>query len=193
MTDAPEPLARVLAYLLVGGLLPLWVAAGVADWWCHRRLRIEHTAGWPESALHLAMLAELGIGIVVAALCRVNAAVLVLLFGLCVLHDVTLVIDLAYAERRRRIPPAEQWVHGVQQAMPWACLAVLAVLYHPQAFAAVGAGAMPADWHFVARATPLPPAAWAVIGVGGAVVWGAFLGEAWRGWCARPEVAAARR
>lgn len=38
--------------LLLGGVMPLWLGAGLADWYLHRRTRIEQTAGPRESALH---------------------------------------------------------------------------------------------------------------------------------------------
>jgi hypothetical protein len=43
---------------LLGFVLPLWLAAGIADRLCHRKADIEHTAGAPESAMHLLMLSE---------------------------------------------------------------------------------------------------------------------------------------
>jgi hypothetical protein len=26
-------------------VMPVWIGAGLADWWCHRRSDIEHTSG----------------------------------------------------------------------------------------------------------------------------------------------------
>ena len=46
--------------LLLGGVMPLWLGAGLADWYLHRRTRIEDTAGPRESALHSLMFAETG-------------------------------------------------------------------------------------------------------------------------------------
>jgi hypothetical protein len=44
--------------LLLGGVMPLWLGAGLADWYLHRRTRIEDTAGPRESALYSLMFAE---------------------------------------------------------------------------------------------------------------------------------------
>ena len=33
-------------------VMPVWIGAGLADWWCHRRTDIERTAGTRESAIH---------------------------------------------------------------------------------------------------------------------------------------------
>lgn len=177
MTHHTDPTAVALVHVLVWGLLPLWAASGLADWWCHRRLRIEHSAGWPESALHLAMLTELGIGVIFAALLQINAGVLAALLLLCLLHEATMVIDLVYAERLRRIPPLEQWVHGVQHAMPWAAWVALAVIHQGQALAILGLGLQPPDWHFAPRLDPLPRSAWLLIpGIGG-ILASAFIEE----------------
>ena len=176
MTDHTDATAVALLHVLVWGLLPLWAASGLADWWCHRRLRIEYTAGWPESALHLAMLAELGIGITGAALLHINAGVLATLLVLCMLHEATMVADLVYAERHRRIPPLEQWIHGVQHAMPWAAWGTLAVIHQDQALAMLGLAERP-DWRLAPRLAPLPTTAWLLISGIGTIMASAFVGE----------------
>jgi hypothetical protein len=40
-------------------VLPLWLAAGFADWLCHRASHSE-TTGAKESLIHLLMFAEMG-------------------------------------------------------------------------------------------------------------------------------------
>jgi hypothetical protein len=42
-------------------VLPLWLAAGFADYLCHRAAAIEATSGWKESLLHLIQLGEMGV------------------------------------------------------------------------------------------------------------------------------------
>ena len=46
---------------LQGFVTPIWIGAGIADWWCHRQTDIEHTAGATESAIHAAMMTEGGL------------------------------------------------------------------------------------------------------------------------------------
>jgi hypothetical protein len=138
-------------------LLPAWLLAGLADWLCHRVQRIEHTAGPGESLIHLLMLAELGVGLAAALLLEVDAGVLALVLACCAAHEVTTWIDLAYADRRRRIPPVEQWVHAVQLALPWAGAAGLALLHPRQAAALVALGPEPARWDFEWKVEPMPP------------------------------------
>jgi hypothetical protein len=151
-----DPTRQLLLILLLDVLLPLWLLAGVGDWWCHRREHIEHTAGPREAALHLAMIAELGLGAVAVTLLRVNAAVLTLLFAVCVAHELTTWIDLHYAESRRRIPVPEQWVHSLQVVLPWVALGGIAALHADQALALFGRGPAVADWSWSWR-DPLPP------------------------------------
>ena len=40
---------EVLRGLLMYFVLPLWLAAGFADYLCHRAVHIEKTSGWRES------------------------------------------------------------------------------------------------------------------------------------------------
>ena len=152
---APDATAWLLQQLLLYLLLPLWLLAGFGDWLCHRVQRIERSSGLKESLLHLLMLVELGIGVCAALLLQVNAAVLALLLACCVAHELTTWWDLAYAASTRRIPIAEQWVHGLQQALPWVGFAMLVTVHRDQALAAIGLGAVNADWSFRYKNPPL--------------------------------------
>jgi hypothetical protein len=69
---APDRSAEVARNLLLYFVVPLWTAAGAADWLCHRRGRIEETSGIAESLLHLLMLAEVGVPVVAAILCEIR-------------------------------------------------------------------------------------------------------------------------
>lgn len=153
---APDATAQLLQDLLLFVLLPLWMLAGFADWLCHRVQRIEQTAGVKESLLHLLMLAELGLGISAALLLEVDAAVLVLLVACALAHELTMWADLAYAASRRPISVVEQWVHGLQQSMPWIGLAALMVVHREQALALVGLGAGEPDWSWRLKQPALP-------------------------------------
>ena len=153
---APDATALIVQQLLLYLLLPVWLVAGFGDWLCHRLQRIEHTTGLKESLLHLAMLAELGVGIAAVLLLEVDAAVLALLVACCVAHELTTWWDLAYASSVRRIPVAEQWVHSVQLVLPWTGLISLMVIHRDQALAMVGLGHAPADWSLRWKQPPLP-------------------------------------
>ncbi len=125
--DAVLPIDAYLRY----GVLPVWLAAGLADWWCHRRSRIEATSGLRESLLHLAQLAEVGIPLL-AALCLVpGPGVLAMMLAGLALHEWTALRDVACAVSRREVTPLEQHVHSFLEMLPvvstsmvaWAVLA----------------------------------------------------------------------
>lgn len=145
----------------LAALAPLWVLAGMADFACHRVLRIERSAGLAESALHGLMLLELVPMIVAVLWLEINTAALALMLAACVLHEITTWADLAYAESQRDIPWFEQWVHGLQQSIPWVSFG-LAVLTHPDAAAGlVGFHSAQDAWTFHWKATPVPVSAMA--------------------------------
>lgn len=155
--------AHLLERLLLGALLPVWMLAGVADWACHRRERIEWSAGWKESALHLLMIGELGFAVVLLLWWQVTATVLLLVLMACVLHEITLWLDLTYASSRRVIPPIEQWVHGLQMGLPWLGLLTLCIVYRGQALAMLGLGPATVDWALRLRDPPVPVEAKAAV------------------------------
>lgn len=95
-------------WMLATVVLPLWLAAGIGDWACHRVTRIESTSGWRESALHAAQLAEVGSIVLAALVCEPNGALVGFAVAMIVAHEVTVWIDLRYAGRLRRIPPSSR-------------------------------------------------------------------------------------
>ena len=103
---ATPSLDEALLAGLMYGLMPLWAAAGVGDWLCHRWQRMEWTAGLGESLLHLLMLLILAPATLAALLLEINASVLAWLLLACALHELVFWWDLGYASRRRTIPPA---------------------------------------------------------------------------------------
>src|SRR5438105_3082754 len=60
---------RYLLYFL----MPLWMGAGLLDWYHHRRTKIEETAGTHESLIHTLMMGEIGFPIMVGLFIDVNA------------------------------------------------------------------------------------------------------------------------
>jgi hypothetical protein len=126
-------------------VLPVWASAGLADWACHRRTDIEHTAGPTESAIHALMMAEGGVPTVLGLFCEINAGVLAATYGALALHELTAIWDVAYADDGRDVTPTEQHVHGFLERVPMMAAAFLTILHWDQARAAVGAGGR-ADW-----------------------------------------------
>ncbi|MFC8248557.1 hypothetical protein [Streptomyces chartreusis] len=71
----PTGVEAAASRFLLLGVLPLWVVPGLADWWMHRRTRIERTSGVKESAVHALMMTETGEPVVMGLLARVNPLV----------------------------------------------------------------------------------------------------------------------
>lgn len=138
-----EPASLILAY----AVFPLWVAAGFADWTCHVRTGIALTSGLKENLLHWLMFVEVGVGIAAVALLEINTAVLLLVFAVFVVHELTVYWDLNYSTLVRDVGPFEQMVHSFLEIIPLMSLALLMV---------VAAGEAPPDWSLRPKAQPLP-------------------------------------
>lgn len=149
MRDAAE-------LLIMAVVVPLWIAAGPADWACHRRSAIERTSGLAENVFHWILLAEGGVALLAAALLEVNAAVLLLVFAAFVAHELTTYIELRYTVPRRDVRPVEQMVHSVMEILPLVLLALLSVTGWEQLRALSGEGTP--DFGLRAKATPWPTA-----------------------------------
>jgi hypothetical protein len=54
--------------------MPLWLGAGLADWYRHRQTHIETTAGPRESATHLLTMTETGIPVMLGLFPGTNGA-----------------------------------------------------------------------------------------------------------------------
>ena len=147
-----EDTARML---LMFGVVPLWVAAGTADWACHRRTRIAETSGLPENLFHWLLLAEGGALLLAVALLEITAGVLLLGFALFLAHELTTWIELRYTVPRREVRPIEQMVHSFMEILPLAVLLLAAVLAGGQGLAVFGQGA--ADFGLRPKAQPWPP------------------------------------
>ena len=142
------------AVLLAYVVLPLWIAAGFADWACHRRTRIEANGGVTESNFHVALFALGGAGVIVATVLETTSAVLLLLAALWVVHEAATWVELRYAVPRRPVRPFEQIVHGFLEMMPLAALLLVAAM-HPAAALAPFTG-QEADWGLRLAASPPP-------------------------------------
>lgn len=143
--------------MLMYAVYPLWVTAGLVDWLCHRHTDIAHTSGLPESSLHLLMFAEVGLAIGAFVLFEVNAALLFIVAGVFIAHELTVWWDLRFTVSRRKVGPFEQMVHSVLEMLPLLSLALLCVHAWPQALSLVGLGNESPDGSLHLRAHALPP------------------------------------
>jgi hypothetical protein len=112
-------------------LYPLWLAAGAADYLCHRRAHIEQTSGAVESWLHVAQFISIAALLALATLFAISTIVWFSLLGIALVHTALSFIDVVYSEKRRRISPAEQLIHGFLDVIPLIAVGLLAVLNWP--------------------------------------------------------------
>ncbi|TXI79463.1 MAG: diguanylate cyclase [Cupriavidus sp.] len=160
-----EPVCLILLLVLV----PLWLAAGVGDWWCHRRAHIECNAGPLESALHAMMLAEIGLPLLLVLFFEVNAALFAVMLAILVIHAVTAWVDVQYASTRREIAPLEQHMHSLLEVLPLTAIALLAMAYWDPFLSLFGVGPEAARFRLEVKREPLPGIAQVAVLAGAAV------------------------
>ncbi|MFD7168277.1 diguanylate cyclase [Streptomyces violascens] len=155
---------------LLYGLLPMWVVPGIADWWMHRRTRIEDTSGARESAVHALMMTEAGVPVAVGLLAKINPLVLSVMGGAALVHGATALYDVSFATGKREIRPVEQHIHSFLEVLPLTAMAFTACLHPEAARATLRGGDGPDDWKLLPKERPLPArylaALAATIGVG---------------------------
>jgi hypothetical protein len=154
----PDTTALAAATILMFGVFPLWVAAGLADYFCHRASAIETTSGPRESALHLLQLGLVGVPVLLALFLQIDAALLALMIACLLLHQAVAYIDVRYASTRRRVTPFEQMIHGFLEIMPLTAFILVCVLNWDQAAALFGLGPGQPDFSLRLRSPSLPPA-----------------------------------
>lgn len=149
-------LSQLSEQYLMYFIVPLWLAAGVADWLIHRRAGIEHNAGPKESMLHLLMLAEMGLPVLAVLFLQVNALVLLFMIAAFLVHEATAMWDVSYAVTRRVVTPLEQHIHSFLEMLPLMALSMVALLHWPQFTALLGIGPETADFSLRWKESPLP-------------------------------------
>jgi hypothetical protein len=126
--------------ILMYFVLPLWLAAGLADWVCHRATRIEVTAGPRESVFHLLLLAEMSVPVMLALFFEINSLVIAVMLAAYALHELTTWFDLRYATSTREVLPVEQMVHSLLEMLPLMGLGFIILLHWGQFLALFGIG-----------------------------------------------------
>ncbi len=156
-TQTPaHQLTGITRNFLLGFILPLWLVAGLSDWLCHRRVRIERNAGSAESAMHLLMLGEAALPMLAGLFLEITSPVLLLMFGAVLAHGATALWDVSYAVKRRPVPPIEQHVHSYLEMVPVMAASFVAVLHWPEVRALFGFGRRAPDWSVRWKRSPLP-------------------------------------
>lgn len=149
-----DPALLVRQYLLYF-ILPLWLLAGLTDYFLHKRTRIEDNSGIKESLLHALQLGEAGIPVVLGLLFDINALIIAIMFVALLMHEATALWDVTYAHTRRHIGPLEQHVHSFLEVLPIMAVSFITVLYWDQFQALLGAGSQPARFEFRPKADPI--------------------------------------
>ncbi|WP_144185446.1 diguanylate cyclase [Elioraea rosea] len=147
-----DPAILLLLYVV----LPLWLAAGFADWLCHRATSIATTAGPKESLIHLLMLAQVGVPVLAALFLEINAGIIAFMLVMFIAHEATSWWDVSYASAHREIKPVEQHVHSFLEVLPLMALLVVVSRHWDQALALFGAGSEAAEFALRWKEEPLP-------------------------------------
>jgi hypothetical protein len=148
----PGGAQAVLMYFV----LPLWVAAGFADYLCHRATSIETTSGWKESVLHLLQFGQMALPTLAAIFLEINALVILTMIICLFAHEATAIWDVSYSYRKREITPTEQHVHSVLEMLPLMGLLIVVTLHWSQFLALFGIGHEAADFGLRLKQPPLP-------------------------------------
>src|SRR3954465_9231100 len=104
--------ADLTQLVLMYFVLPLWLAAGFADYLCHRASNIATTSGAKESVLHFLQFGEMAIPLLAAIFLEINALVFAVMIVCFLLHEATALWDVSYASQTREVSPVEQHVHS---------------------------------------------------------------------------------
>ncbi len=149
--------ARALRRYLFFFMIPLWFVPGVADWYWHRKTKIERTSGTHESLTHALMMGIVGVPITAAMLCEINALIIASLMVAYVLHEGVTYWDVRYAKGLREVPTIEQHTHSFLEMLPFIA-ASAAICMRPKQFEALfGRGDEPAKWTLEPKKPALGP------------------------------------
>lgn len=145
----------VLESYLLYFVLPLWIAAGFADWVLHCQTQIERTSGLKESVLHILQMIEVGVPALMATFLQVNAAVIASMMLGFLLHEATVLWDVRYASAQRSVSPVEQHVHSFLEVLPLVAGTLLIMLHTDQFLALLGLAHITPEFSFEPKELPL--------------------------------------
>jgi hypothetical protein len=151
-----EAAVLVLLYFL----LPLWLAAGFADYLCHRASNIEQTTGYKESLIHLLLFTEVAVPLLAATFLEINALIIALMIVGFMAHQLTAYWDLSFTHDKRYVSPLEQQIHSFLEILPLAGMLIVIVLNWPQFLSLWGLGTETPRFSLTMKQAPLP---WAYV------------------------------
>jgi hypothetical protein len=154
MVESSDLVRHYLLYFV----LPIWLLAGLTDYFLHRRTHIQDNAGTKESLLHALQLGEAGIPVVLGLLLDINALLILIMLIALVIHEFTAFWDVTYAHTKRYISPFEQHMHSFMEVLPIMAVSFVTVNYWDQFLALFGLGIQPARFELRLKLDPLPTA-----------------------------------
>src|SRR5882757_3954505 len=157
-TSAAQTVLMYLMYFV----LPVWLAAGFADYLCHRAASMELTSGWKETLLHLLQLVEMAIPTLAAIFLEINALIIATMIICLIAHEATAIWDVSYAYRTREVRPVEQHVHSLLEMLPLMGLLIVVTIHWQQFLSLFGLGQEAAEFALRLKQPPLP---WLYVGV----------------------------
>jgi hypothetical protein len=177
-----EPAVLVLLYFI----LPLWLAAGFADYLCHRASGIELTSGYRESLIHLLMFSEVAVPLLAAIFLEINALVIALMIVGFIAHQLTALWDVSFATDKRYVSPIEQQIHSLLEVLPLTATLIVIILHWSQFLSLLGLGTEAPRYRITLKPDPLP---WTYVAafLGAVLVFELlpYLEELVRGWRSR--------
>jgi hypothetical protein len=143
-------------YALMFFVLPLWLAAGFADYLCHRAAGIAIHSGAKESLIHLLMFAEMAVPVLAAIFLQINALIIATMIVAFLAHEATALWDVSYATATREVTPIEQHVHSYLELLPLLGLVLVTMLHWQQFLGLFGLGGEAAQFELHFKEPPLP-------------------------------------
>jgi hypothetical protein len=148
----PSIAQNVLMYFV----LPVWLAAGFADYLCHRAAHIETTSGVKESLLHLLQFGEVAVPTLAAIFLEINALIILVMIISLIIHEATAIWDVRYANQTRVVTPTEQHVHSFLEMLPLMALVIVVSLHWQQFLSLFGLGSEASVFAIRLKEPPLP-------------------------------------
>ena len=149
-----DPAILLRQYLLYF-ILPVWLLAGLIDYFLHKRTHIEDNSGTKESVLHALQLGEAGVPVILGLLFEINALIIASMIVALLAHEATALWDVTYAHNRRYIGPLEQHVHSFLEVLPIMAVSFVTILYWDQFQALLGMGSQNPRFEFLPKADPI--------------------------------------
>lgn len=116
---------RLLFNMILYLCLPLWLIMGCADYWCHRKSKIELTTGMKESVYHAVMGVQIGIPVFLGLFFKINVLLLLIMFVVLIFHEWVAHHDVKYALHTREISIFETHVHSFLEVLPFVIVGLI--------------------------------------------------------------------